>query len=416
MAKRIPPLTDRQVMNAKPLDKMYRLFDGGGLYLEVASSGSRLWKFKYRRPGANDETRMSFGTYPQVSLADARRQRTEARLQLSAGVDPAQARRDAAASIAEEHSLRFEKVARAWHATMLSGWQPDTAANILHRLEQDIFPSIGATHIAAIKPRDILAAIQAIEHRGAKEIARRNLANVVRIFDFAINRGDTERINPAARLGDVLQPAEKGHYASITPDDLPKFVHTLAANGACMGPVVRAGMIVMLLSFVRTAELIETPWLELQGPLSNETDPWVIPWQRMKMGRRRLTPDKTDHYVPMAWQMRKQLRMLETITGGGLLLFPNQRDASRPLSNNTFLKALERMGYKGDMTGHGFRSLAMSTLKEKLRYRHEVVDRQLAHKQMDKQDSAYDRARYLEERKEMLQEWADYVCSFGLVI
>ncbi|WP_432383467.1 tyrosine-type recombinase/integrase [Duganella sp. P38] len=207
MAKRIPPLTDRQVMNAKPLDKMYRLYDGGGLYLEVASSGSRLWKFKYRRPGASDETRMSFGTYPQVSLADARRQRTQARQQLSAGVDPAQARRDAAASIAEEHSLRFENVARAWHATMLSGWQPDTAANILHRLEHDIFPLIGATHIAAIKPRDILAAIQAIEDRGAKEIARCNLANVVRIFDFAINRGDTERINPAARLSDVLQPA-----------------------------------------------------------------------------------------------------------------------------------------------------------------------------------------------------------------
>lgn len=337
-------------MNAKPLEKMYRLYDGGGLYLKAASSGSRLWKFKYRRPGANDETWMSFGNYPQVSLADARRQRTEARLQLSAGVDPAQARRDAAASIAEEHSLRFEKVARAWHATMLSGWQADTAASILHRMEQDIFPSIGATHIAAIKPRDILAAIQAIEQRGAKEIARRNRQRGAH-FRFRDNRGDTERINPAARLSDVLPPAEKGHYASITPDDLPQFVQTLAASSACMGPVVRAGMIVMLLLFVRTAELIETPWLELRGALSNETDPWVIPWQRMKMGRRRLTPDKTDHYVPMSWQMRKQLRMLESITGGGLLLFPNQRDASRPLSNNTFLKALERMAYKGDMTG-----------------------------------------------------------------
>lgn len=161
----------------------------------------------------------------------------------------------------------------------------------------------------------------------------------------------------------------------------------------------------MLLLFVRTSELVETPWSEVDI----ENGEWVIPWRRMKRGKRRINPDKTDHHVCLSRQALALFRELHSHTGGGTYLFPNLRDPKRPMSNNTLLKALERMGYKRDMTGHRFRALAMSTLKEMLGFRHEVVDRQLAHAPKDKLESAYDRAQYLEEPRALMQRWADYV-------
>jgi integrase len=177
-----------------------------------------------------------------------------------------------------------------------------------------------------------------------------------------------------------------------------------------MQPVTRIGLRLLMLVFVRTSELIETPWSEIEEGQSD----WTIPWQRMKLGRRRLNPIKKDHFVPLSRQALDLLAELRAITGGGKYLFPNMRDRTRPMSNNAFLKALERMGYKGDMSGHGFRALAMSTIKEKLGYRHEVVDRQLAHVQRDKIAKAYDRAEFLDERRIMMQAWADYIDSVSV--
>jgi integrase len=410
MPKRIPPLTDRQIRNARPKTQAYRLFDGDGLYLEVTPSGSKLWKFRYHRP-RKGETRISFGSYPEITLAEAREQRQAARTTLAHGDDPGEARKLEEEAKLKQASMTLEKLAREWHTAMLGMWQPGTANDILHRLEVDIFPEIGSRPILTLTPREILAPLRKIEERGALEVARRNAANIIRILDYAVTCGDLQ-YNPAATLVKALQPQAKGHFAALSPDDIPEFCSVLRTNRACMGPVVRIGMYLMMLVFVRTSELIETPWREI--PLDSDTEPWIIPWNRMKRGRRRINPDETDHYVPLPRQARVLLRELYSYTGGGSLLFPNQRDPARPISNNTFLKALERMGYKGDMTGHGFRTLAMSTLKEKLHYRHEVVDRQLSHAQKDKQESAYDRAKYQEERKEMLQAWADYLYSFGL--
>lgn len=174
-----------------------------------------------------------------------------------------------------------------------------------------------------------------------------------------------------------------------------------------MQPITRIGLRLLMLLFLRTSELIETPWAEIEEGRPD----WTIPWQRMKMGKRRLNPIKKDHFVPLSRQSLALLADLRLITGGGRYLFPNMRDPQRPMSNNAFLKAMERMGYKGDMSGHGFRALAMSTIKERLRYRHEVVDRQLAHVQGNKIARAYDRAEFIEERRLMMQEWADYIDS-----
>jgi integrase len=202
-----------------------------------------------------------------------------------------------------------------------------------------------------------------------------------------------------------LKPAQAGHFAAITADDLPAFLAAMSKNDARLFKPTRIVLRLMLLLFVRTSELIETPWCEIDL----ESGEWVIPWQRMKRGKLTVNPDKTDHHVCISNQALELLRDLHTLTGGNTYLFPNQRDPSKPMSNGAILMALKRMGYQNKMTGHGFRALAMSTIKEKLGYRHEVVDRQLAHAQKDKVASAYDRAQFLAERKKMMQEWADYL-------
>ncbi|WP_296001815.1 integrase arm-type DNA-binding domain-containing protein [Rugamonas sp.] len=411
MSKRIAPLTDLQVRTARPGQRMYRLYDGGGLYLEVSASGSKLWKFKYRRL-TGSESRSSFGAYPAVSLVEARGKRAQARRQLADGIDPFEAGEAALRAARDSANDTFEAVAREWHATMIDSWQPGTAENILHRLEVDIFPFIGTVRIVTVTSRDILFAIRKVEQRGALEIAKRLTEDVARVFDFAVNSGKLDR-NPATTLKNALRPREKGHFAAIDSTELPALLKSLAHNEACMGHVVRLAMRLVLLIFVRTSELIETPWSEIDL----ERGEWTIPWRRMKRGKRKVLPCKVDHYVCLSRQALALLRELHTYTGGGKLPFPNMRDGERPMSNMAILKALERMGYKGDMTGHGFRALAMSTLKEQLHYRHEVVDRQLAHAQKDELETAYDRASYLEERGGMMQAWADNIDSImrGLV-
>jgi len=203
----------------------------------------------------------------------------------------------------------------------------------------------------------------------------------------------------------VLKPVKPGHFAAISPDELPVFLKAMKENDARLYKPTRIAMRLMLLCFMRTSELIETPWSEIDL----ENGEWIIPWNRMKRGKLAINPDKTDHHVCLSRQAVELLRDLHTLTGRNQWLFPNQRDHEKPMSNGAILMALKRMGYKNQMTGHGFRALAMSTLKEKLGYRHEVVDRQLAHAQKDKVASAYDRAQFLDERRKMMQHWADYL-------
>ncbi|SFI32929.1 Integrase [Collimonas sp. OK307] len=403
MPKLATPLTDLQVKNAKSKAKPYKLADGGGLYLEVMPTGAKIWRLKYRQDNGK-ENRLTFGPYPETSLSKARDQRTSARKLLSDGVDPAKARDDKNWLAEEKAAHTFEKVAREWHQNKIASWHPSTAKNTLHRLEVDVFPAIGNNPISAITHKELIAALRKVEARGAHEIAHRIKAICAQVFRYAIQCGLTDR-NPAADMTDVLKPVRKGHFAAINADDLPTFLKVLNENEARMLKPTRIALRLMMLLFVRTSELIETPWSEI----NLETGEWVIPWQRMKRGKLTVNPDKTNHHVCLSTQALALLRDLYTITGGGGYLFPNQRDHEKPMSKNAILKALERMGYKGKMTGHGFRALAMSTIKEKLGYRHEVVDRQLAHAQKDKVASAYDRAQFLDERKVMMQAWADYL-------
>lgn len=403
MAKKSDALTAIQVKNAKPREKPYKLFDGGGLYLEVAPNGSRIWRLKFRQSNGS-ENRLTFGPYPEITLQHAREKRLEARRLILSGVDPAKRRDDAKRRAAEDAANTFEKIAREWYVNKVPTWSVRTAKNMIQRLEADIFPKIGNRPIGELKHLDIITTLRKIEERGAAEIAHRMKAVCAHIFSYAIQCGLAER-NLVSDMKDVLKTRRASHFAAIDVDELPAFLGVLERNEARMFQPTRIALRLMLLVFVRTSELIETPWSEIDL----ERGEWIIPWQRMKRGKLTVNPDTTNHHVCLSRQACELLRDLHAITGGGKYLFPNQRDHRRPISNNTILVALERMGYKGRMTGHGFRALAMSTIKERLGYRHEVVDRQLAHAPKDKVASAYDRAQFLAERGKMMQDWADYL-------
>ena len=403
MAKIIPPLTEVQVRNAKPRDRTYKIFDGGGLYLEVATTGSRIWRLKFRQSNGK-ENRLTFGPYPEITLQDAREMRLEARRLIVKGVDPAQQRNESKRLAADKLANTFEKIAREWYANKVPTWSERTSKNMIQRLEADIFPEIGRKPIGELKHLDVIAALRKIEQRGASEIAHRMKAVCAQIFSYAIQCGLTDR-NLVVDMKDVLKTRKPSHFAAIDADDLPDFLGVLERNEARMFQPTRIALQLMLLVFVRTSELIETPWSEIDL----EKGEWIIPWQRMKRGKLVVNPDTTNHHVCLSRQALTLLRELHAITGGSKHLFPNQRDPKKPISNNTLLAVLERMGYKGRMTGHGFRALAMSTIKERLGYRHEVVDRQLAHAPKDKVAIAYDRAQFLKERQRMMQDWADYI-------
>jgi integrase len=402
MPKLATPLTDIQPRNAKPKEKPYKISDGGGLYLLVNTDGAKYWRMDYRYAGTRKT--LAFGRYPQTSLAQAREKRAAARKLLDEGTDPSLARHIEKRQKAIESTNTFEAIAREWHRHKVDSWQPRTSTNVLDRLEKDVFPVIGKYPIKELKAPVILDMLRQIERRGAVEMARRQAQVCGQIFRYAVATGVAE-YDPVPSLRGALRPTPRGHHAAITPDELPEFLRILAKNEVHMSPPTRILTRLMLLVFVRTSELTETPWSEID--LDNEE--WVIPWQRMKMGKRKINPRKVDHHVFLPRQGWALLRELHEVTGGSKYLFPNRNDHERPASNWGILAALKRMGYSGRMTGHGFRSLAMGVIKERLGYRHEVVDRQLSHQSGDTYGEAYDRAEFKEERKKMMQQYADYL-------
>ena len=387
-------LTNAACANAKARAKPYKVADGRGLYLEVMPNGSKYWRLKYRFAGK--EKRLAIGVYPAVSLAAARDKRNAAREQLAELIDPGAVKRAQKARMALSAATTVEVVAREWHELNKEKWTPDYRQDVLHRLEVDIFPQLGSLPVAEVRPIQLLNALRKIEDRGANELARRTLQYCGQIFRYAIVTERADR-DISADLKGALRPCQRGHFAALDADELPAFLQTLARNEARLFTHTRHAIELLMLTFVRTSELIEASWNEIDL----ETAEWVIPAERMKM--------RLPHIVPLSRQALAILRKQNEMTGNWAWIFPNQVEPRRCMSNNTILKALKRLGYKGRMTGHGFRALAMSTIKEKLGYRHEVVDRQLAHAPRSKVEAAYDRAAFLDERRRMMQDWADYL-------
>ncbi|KAB2913282.1 MAG: tyrosine-type recombinase/integrase [Bacteroidetes bacterium] len=389
-------LTNLQCSQAKPKDKSYKLAAGRGLYLEVMPNGSKYWRMKYRFAGK--EKRLALGVYPETSLKEADEKCTAARKLLEQHIDPMQAKQSAKLFAEKKAGDTFEVVAREWHETFKLKWTERHAKTVLHRLERDIFPRIGFMPILDVRPSHIISALEKVQKRGAVEPAHRLRQYCSQIFRYAIIY-ERALINPAAEIGMVLKPVVKSHYACLEIKEIPSLLFALNYNNARLHHDTRQAIRLLMLTFVRTKELIEAKWDEVDF----DNKQWVIPPERMKM--------RNEHIVPLSRQAIEILMDLKERNGTHAWIFPGHHSPRKHMSNNTVLKGLERLGFKGRMTGHGFRALAMSTIKEKLGYRHEVVDRQLAHAPKSLVDRAYDRAKFLDERTKMMQDWANYLAK-----
>ena len=336
------------------------------------------------------------GVYPEVSLKEARDKHMLLRKMVSEGKDPGLEQKKQKAMAIVDNNNTFEAVARDWHEYKKDQWKPKYAVEILKRLENDIFPHLGPIPIKEIEPPLLLQVVRKIEKRGAHEQARRQLQKCGEIFRFAIAEGRAIR-DPSADIKEALKPVKKDHYASLEVKELPEFIKAIERNDARLYHSTRNALYLIMLTFVRTNELINARWEEIDFKHKE----WVIPAERMKMGKK--------HVVPLSEQAIKVLEDQKILSGHWPLVFPSSFKPRQSMSNNTILGAIKRLGYKGRMTGHGFRALAMGCIKQELGYRHEVVDRQLAHQPKSKIDQAYDRADFMKERRVMMQDWADYI-------
>lgn len=384
-------LSDLKVRTAKPAEKQQKLYDGGGLLLLITPAGGKRWVFKYRSEGK--EKSLALGVYPDVSLSDARKRRDAAREKLASGVDPSEAKKadKRAAKIAAANS--FEAVAREWFETQRAGWSETYADKVINCLEIDAFPRIGTRPIASIEAPEILDIVKTVEARGVRETAKRVLQRSRAVFQYGIMTGRCAR-NPAADIdAETVLKKSPGvqHMARVKAAEIPQLMRDIDEYQGDL--VTRLALRFMALTFVRTKEMIRAEWSEFDEAAAE----WRIPAERMKM--------RDPHIVPLSRQALEVLAQLRAINGPHRFVFYSVQGRG-PISNNTMLYALYRMGYKSRMTGHGFRGLAATALRE-LGYSRDVVERQMAHAERNQVTAAYVHAEYLPERRRMMQRWSD---------
>lgn len=386
------PLSDTSVRMAKPRPKSFRLSDGHGLYVEIAPNGSRYWRMKYRFAGK--EKRLALGVYPTVTLAKAREDALAARRILHEGMDPSVRKKERAREVRQTAAHAFEIVARDWHAVMRPKWTPRHADDVIESLEKDIFPIFGGRAIAELRAPEILEAIRKIEKRGAIDIAQRVRQRCSAVFAFAIGSGVAEH-NPLLAMKGVFATRKKEPRKMLPVDQLPAFLQKLETYSG--DRTIKLALRLIILTMVRTVELRAARWDEFDF----KRNVWMVPADRMKM--------RAPHLVPLSRQALKILAELKHITGSYELVFPGRSDHRKPISENTLLYALYRMGYHQRATTHGFRALASTILNESGHWRPDAIERQLAHKERNAVRAAYHRAEYLEERTRMMQWWGDFV-------
>lgn len=385
-------LTDTAIRNAKPKDKAYVLNDGRGLNLEISPKGGKWWRLRYTFGGKPN--RISLGTYPEISLVQARERREEARKLIAQGVDPSNARKDARVQ-EQQQAETFELVARQWHERFTPSWTPGHAARILTSLAKDAFPWIGSKAIRSILPPEVLSVARRVESRGAIETAHRLVGNISMVFRYAVSAGLVES-DPTRDLRGALSPTNETHHASITePGAVGELLRTIETYKGSL--ITRCALKLAPLTFVRPGELRHAEWSEI----NEEASEWRIPAHKMKM--------RVQHIVPLSKQALAVLEEIKPLTGTGRYVFPGERTASRPMSENTVTAALRRLGYaKDEMTGHGFRSIA-STLLNEQGWNRDAIERQLSHAERNGVRAAYNYAEFMTERRKMMQAWADYL-------
>ncbi|MGF6921745.1 tyrosine-type recombinase/integrase [Paraburkholderia sp. 40] len=387
------PLTDIAVRSAAPRERAYRLTDGGGMYLEIAPSGGKYWRLKYRFGGR--ERRLALGVYPDVSLAAARRKRSAAREQLAAGIDPSDVKKADKRAARLNANNSFEGVARDWLEERKSVVQIGQHEKTLARLQNDVFPWLGKRPITEVDAPEILVVLKRIDSRGARYSAHRVRSEISRVFRYAIKEGKAKS-DPAKDLIGAIPPPIEKHFAALT--EPAKVAEMLRAFDGFSGtfPVLCALKLAPML-FVRPGELRRAEWVQFDLDKGE--------WRYL------VTKTRTQHLVPLATQAVALLRELQALTGKGRFVFPGARSTLRPMSEAAINAALRRLGYdtRTEITGHGFRAMARTILHEELEQKPEVIEHQLAHAVPDNLGSAYNRTKFIRERRVMMQLWADYL-------
>ncbi|HHA2834352.1 MULTISPECIES: tyrosine-type recombinase/integrase [Stenotrophomonas] len=394
MPRTVAPLTDTAIRKAKPGPKPTKLRDGGGLYVQLNPDGSRWWRWDYRRPVIGKRNTLSLGTYPEVSLADARGRQAEARRLLASGIDPGEHRKAAKVAGVEKAANSFEVVTREWLGKQK--WVESYRCKVVAWMDNDVFPWIGGRPVAELAAPDFLRVARRIEERGAIESAHRIMQNCGQVMRYAVATGRADR-NPVADLRGALAPPMERHHAAITdPRELGGLLR--AIDGYAGDASTRAALRLAPLVFVRPGELRHAEWSEIDF----DAGEWNIPAHKMKM--------REPHLVPLSSQAVAILRDLQPLTGHRQYVFPGGRSPKRPLSDNALTAALRRMGFdKETMTAHGFRATARTLLDEVLGWRPDLIEHQLAHAVRDPNGRAYNRTSHLAERRKMMQAWADYL-------
>ncbi|OTG71409.1 integrase [Acinetobacter sp. ANC 4218] len=383
-------LTDAQIRKIKPLEKKKRYSDEKGLYLEVTPASGKFWRLKYRFNGR--ESTLTIGSYPEITLAQARRARDEARIQLYQNIDPNALKNQRLQQIDE--SMLFKSLAMEWMEDRKAVIKEATYLRDLSVFEKDLFPSLGNLPIDQIKGKDVLACAKKIEERGAQEMAKRSIPLAGRIFRFAIRKGIIEH-DPTPNLQEALKPRKVKHMARLDITEFPAFLERMDRYHGNL--IIKSALQLMTLTFVRTAELRLMEWDEIDF----ENKLWRIPADKMKMA--------LPHIVPLSKQALDILEVIQPITGMKQYVFYNYSTA-KPISSNALLCAIRTMGYNGKMTGHGFRGLASTTLHEQ-GYMHDAIEVQLAHKVGNAVSQAYNHAQHMDYRIKMMQEWSDFIDS-----
>lgn len=389
----MPPLSDLQIRRAKPDTKQYSITDGFGLSLIVEPNGSKAWRFRYRFAGK--AKMLSLGTYPLVTLAEARERRDEMRKLVANGQNPSEVRKDSKRSLLLEQANTFEAIAREWYGRNVERWSEGYSKDMMSAFEKDVFPYIGHRPIKDIKPLKLLEVLSKMERRGATEKVRKVRQRCAEVWKYAIVTGRAE-YNPAPDLSSALQPHKRDNYAHLKSDELPAFLY--GVNGYRGSEVVKLALRLLIITGLRPGELRGGLWSEID--MDNAI--WEIPPERMKMRR--------GHMVPLSRQALEILHRVHPISGRGELVFPGRGRGDKPISEMTMNLLIRRIGYSGRATGHGFRH-TMSTILHEQGFNSSWIELQLAHVDKNSIRGTYNHAQYLEGRREMLQWYADYIDS-----
>ncbi|MEA1063427.1 tyrosine-type recombinase/integrase [Erwinia sp. HR93] len=399
-------LNVRQIDTAKPKDRAYKMADGGGLYLEVSPKGSKYWRMKYRRPSDKKEDRLAFGVYPTTTLAEARAKRDTAKKLLSQGIDPKVEQKGAKAET--EGAYLFETIARQWHASNLT-WSEDHRRRVLLTLEQYIFPSIGQLDARTLRTSQLLMPIKAVDAAGKHDVAQRLQQRVTAIMRFGV-QNDLLQSNPANDMAGALLSVKTTHHPALPPKRIPELLERLSNYKGRL--ITRLAVELTLLTFIRSSEMRFARWSEINF----ERSEWTIPGIRkpipgVKHSERGMKM-KTEHIVPLSKQALNVFKQLYILSGNGEVIFPSDHDPKKVMSENTINSALRVMGYdtKTEVCGHGFRTMARGALSESKLWNDDAIERQLSHVERKHVKGSYmHTSEYIEERKLMLQWWADYI-------